>query len=147
MLLGEMFLQPSLRVESSHASGTGTGDSLAILLVLDITGSKDTGDVGLGRAGGGLDVTILVQGELALEEGSGGDVANGVEETVDVHGASLLGDSVLELEALEQLAVTLALDGNGVVEDGDLGVARETVGHDLGSTELVTTNQDVDVGS
>lgn len=145
MLLRVVLLQPSLRVEGSHASSSGRSDGLAVPLVLDITGSKDTGDVGLGRAGDGLDVTILIQVQLTLEQGGGGDVANGVEETVDIHRASLLGDGVLEDEGAEQLAVTLALDRDGVVENSDLGVARETVGHNLGGTKLVTADQNVDV--
>lgn len=145
VLLRVVLLQPSLRVEGSHASSSGRGDGLAVPLVLDITGSKDTGDVGLSRAGDGLDVTILVQVQLTLEQGGGGDVANGVEETIDIHRASLFGDGVLEDEGAEQLAVTLALDRDGVVENGDLGVARKTVGHDLGGTKLVTADQNVDV--
>lgn len=145
MLLRVVLLQPSLRVEGSHASSSGRGDSLAVPLVLDITGSKDTGDVGLGRAGDGLDVTILIQVQLTLEQRCGGDVANGIEETVDIHGAGILGDGVLDDEGAEQLAVTLALNRDGVVENGDLGVARETVGHDLRGTELVTADQNVDV--
>lgn len=145
MLLGVVLLQPSLRVESSHASSSGTGDGLAVLLVLNIAGSKDTGDVGLGRTGDSLDVTILVQVQLALEQCGGGDVANGIEETVDIHRTGLLGDGILENEGAEQLAVTLALDRGSVVENGDLGVSREAVCHDLGSTELVTADQNIDV--
>jgi hypothetical protein len=145
VLLRVVLLQPSLRVEGSHASSSGTGDSLAVLLVLNITGSKDTGDVGLGRARDSLDVTILVQVQLALEQRGGGDVTNGVEKTVDIHRAGLLSDSVLEDKGAEQLAVTLAFDGDGVVKNGDLRVGREAVSHDLGSTELVTADQNIDV--
>jgi len=146
VLLREVLLQPSLGIESGHASSTGTGDGLAVPLVLNITGSENTGEVGLGGAGDGLDVTILVQVQLALEQSSSGNVTDGVEQSVDIHGALLLGDGILELEGLEQLAITLALNGGSVVEDGDLGVAGKTVGHDLGGAKLVATDEDVDVG-
>lgn len=146
VLLRVVLLQPSLGIESGHASSTSTGDGLAVFLVLNITGSENTGEVGLGGAGNGLDVTILVQVQLTLEQGGGGNVTDGIEQTVDIHGALLLGDSILELKGLEQLAITLALDGGSVVKDGDLGVVGKTVGHDLGGAKLVATDEDIDVG-
>jgi len=59
---------------------TGAGNGLAVALVLDVAGGKDTLDARHGGAGLGLDVAILVHVELALDEGRGGVMADGVEE-------------------------------------------------------------------
>lgn len=113
---------------------------------MDVTGSKDTLDGGLGGSGDGDDVAVLVSGDLAGDELGRWDVADGVEETVDVELLGLLGLHVLDGEGLQEFTVTAGLGGNCVPEDSDLGVRDETLGHDLGSAELVTADEDVDVG-
>ena len=123
---------------------TGTGDSLAVTLILNITAGEDTLDVGEAGAGLGDDITLVIELNLALDEGVGGIVTNSVEETVGINNLLLVGDNVLDSEVGHEtirLVLTDNLSGDGVEADLALGVGKETVSHDLGGTQLVPANE------
>lgn len=65
LLLGQ---QP-LGLQRGDAPSPGARDGLAVLLVLDVTGGKDTLDRREGRSGFRDDVAVGVDGDLALDEG------------------------------------------------------------------------------
>lgn len=129
---------------------TGTSDGLAVALVLDVTASEDTLNAGVAGTGLGDDVSVLVELDLALDQGGGGVVTDSVEETVGVNNLLLAGDDVLDLEVGHQavgLLLTEHLGGDGVEADGNLGVGQKTVGHGLAGTELVLTDKDSDAAA
>lgn len=136
-----------LHLESSHTPTPCTGDSLPIPLILDITRRKDTLHTGLGGTGDSDDIAIGIGLELRAHEGSRGLVADSVEQPIDGEIALLAGLHVLDTEVVEEVAVALTLDGDGVPEDGDLGVVLQPLLHDLGGAELPTADEDVDVRS
>lgn len=72
-------------------------------------------------------------------------MADSVEQTVGIDDFLLAGDGVLDAEVGHEthgLGITQHLGGNGVEANSDLGVREETVGHGLGGTELVATDED-----
>lgn len=73
-------------------------------------------------------------------------LTDGVEETVDGKIPSLARLGIAEGDGGEEIAVSLGLNGLRVPKDGDLGVSKKTLGHDLGGAENVATNNDVNVG-
>lgn len=135
-----------LRLQSSHAASTSAGNSLAVPLVLDITSGEDAGDARLGGAGLGNDVALGVGVDLTLDEGSGGVVADGVEEAVCLDRLLLAGDDVLDDQvAHEAVITTLDLRSDRVEAHGDLGVLEQSCGHGLASTQHITTYKNSDV--
>lgn len=123
---------------------TGAGDGLSISLVLNITAGENTRKAGVAGTGLGEDVAVLVEVNLALDEGSGRVVADGVEEAIGANDLLVARDGVLDSQMGQQahgLVFTQGLEGNSVETDGDLGVSEETVGHGLASTQLMTANQ------
>lgn len=164
LVISLLLTDESLGLKGSNTTGTGRGDSLPVLLVLDVTSGEDTVDRSLGGTGNSLDVSIFVKLELRLDESSGGLVADSVEETVDREVSDLTSLGVLDGKRRKDLTVTLGLGSNSlnthellhiflrddetityVPEDGNLGVRSESLGHDLGSSELVPSDEDVDV--
>lgn len=134
--------QVFLRLQSSHASSTGTGNGLAVSLVLNITSGKHTGDARLRGAGLGDDVALGVDVDLALDQVGGGVVADGIEEAVCLDRLLLAADDVLDDEVAHQaLVVALDLCGDGVEAHRHLGVLEQPRGHGLAGTQLVTTHQ------
>lgn len=139
-----------LGIQSGNTTSAGTGDSLAVTLVLNITAGEDTLDGGVAGTRLGENVAILIELDLLLDEGIGGVVTNGVEQTVGLDKLLLAGNSVLDTEVGHQ-TIRLVLANNfgsdGVEADNTLGVGKEAVSHDLGGTELVTTNKDGDTAA
>lgn len=139
-----------LGIQSGNAASAGTGDGLAVTLVLDITASKDT--LHAGEAGTGLsdNVSILIEVKLALDEGVGRVVSNSVEQTVSIDDLLLVGNDVLNTKVGHQavgLVLTEDLSGNGVEAHSTLGVSEQTLSHNLGSAELVLADEDGHVGT
>lgn len=129
---------------------TSTGDGLAVALVLDITAGKDARYTSVAGAGLGDDVAILVEVDLALDQGVGGVVADGVEETVGVDDLLVAIDGVLDTEVgHEAVGLVLAdnLGSNGVEANSALGVGEQTISHDLGGTQLVAADKDGDAAA
>lgn len=123
---------------------TGTGNSLAVTLILDITASEDTLNVGEAGTGLGDNVTLIIELDLALDQSVGRVVTNSVEKTVGIHDLLLLGDHILDTEVGHQairLVLTDDLGGNGVEANLALGVSKQTLSHDLGSTKLVLAHK------
>lgn len=124
---------------------TGTGDSLAVTLILNITAGEDTLDVSEAGTGLGDDVTFVIELNLSLNESVGGVVTNSVEETVGINDLLGVGDNILDTEVChETVRLVLAenLSGDGVEADLALGVGKETVSHDIRGTELILANED-----
>lgn len=129
---------------------TGTGNSLAVALVLDVTASEDTLDTGEAGAGLSDNVAILIELKLALDQGVGGVVANSVEETVSLNDLLLVVGGALDAEVGHEavrLALTDNLGGDGVEANSALGVVEQTISHNLGGTQLVTADQHGDVAT
>ena len=149
-LRGATLSEELLGLESSNTARAGTGDGLAVALVLDVTASEDTLDAGEAGTGLGNDITILVELELLLNQSVGGIVANSVEETVGINDFLLVVEDVLDTEVGHEAVgtgLTDDLGGDGVEADIALGVGEQTISHDLGSAELVLADEDGDAAT
>lgn len=135
----------TLSLQRGHTTTARTGDSLTVALILYISGREDTLDARLRCPGDSNDVPIRIGLELSPNELGRGLMTDGIEETVDGEVLLLASKDVADAEIVEQITVTLALDGHGVPEDGDLGVREEAFCHDLGCTELAAADEHVHV--
>ena len=72
-------------------TGPCCSDGLTILLVLDITSSKDSPHAGLGSAWSGHDVALLVCQKLPLEELGSGLMTNCKEEPIHLNETDPIG--------------------------------------------------------
>lgn len=129
---------------------TSTGDGLAVPLVLHITAGKDTLHAGEASSRLGDDVSILIEVNLALDEGVGGVVTNGIEQTVGLDNLFLAVGGVLDAEVRHEtvgLAVANNLRSDGIEADGALGMGKQALCHDLAGTQLVTADQHGDVAA
>jgi hypothetical protein len=138
-----LFGDQTFCLEGSHATTTRRGDRLTVPLVLNVAGSEDTLHARLCRSGNGDDVAVGICLKLVSDKGGGGLMSDGVEETIHREVFLLSSDDVLDAEVVEEVAVTLALDCDGVPEDGDFGVVHETLGHDFRCAELSTSDKDI----
>lgn len=148
-LIGTLFLlgnQP-LSFESSHATTACTSNGLPVSLILDITSSEHTLDTCLSGTRDSNDVPIGIGLQLTSHESGSRLVTDGIKETVDLEFFLFAREGVADEETVEEVTVTTALDGNGVPEDGDLGVIRQTFLHDLRGAQFTPTDEDVDVGT
>lgn len=139
-----------LGLEGGDTAGAGTGDGLAVALVLNVTAGEDTGHAGEASAGLGNDVTILVELDLVLDQTVGGVVANSVEQTVGVKNLLLVVNSALSAEVGHQAVWPVLandLGGDGVEAHIALGVGEQTLSHDLTSAQLVLTDQHGDAAA
>lgn len=124
---------------------TGTGNSLAVSLILNITAGENTLHAGKAGTGLGDNVSLVIELDLALDKGVGGVVANSVEKTVSLDDLLLVGVNILNAEVShETIGLLLAqnLSGNGVEADLALGVGKQTLSHNLRSTQLVLADED-----
>jgi len=114
IILGLFLADKPLSLQRSHTSRPGRRDCLSVLLILDISRREYALDAGLRGTRDSLDVSIFVELKLGLDKGRGGFVANGVEKTIDREITGFFGLYVLDLEALEEVAVTLAFGRDGL---------------------------------
>ena len=114
---------------------------------MNVTGSEDALDARLGSTGDSDNVTIGIGLKLASHESGGGFVTDGVEETIDLEFLLFAREGVANEETIEEVTVSTALDGDGVPEDGDLGVVGQPFLHDFRRTQFTPTNENVDVGT
>lgn len=129
---------------------TCTGNGLSVSLVLDVTGSKDTGYAGEAGSGLGSNVSLRITLNLVLDDLGGGLVADGIEETVSRNNLLGTGNDVLDLQVGHQTAIrgfTGNLGGNSVKLDLDLGVVEKTSSHGLGGSEMVLSDEDSDAAA
>ena len=110
--------QHLLNLKRGHTPTPRTRDRLPIPLILHITSGKHTSNARLCRSGDGQDVPIGVNLELVADEGGGGFVADGVEETGDGEVFLFAGLDVLDAEVVKEVAVTFAFKCDGVPENG-----------------------------
>lgn len=117
---------------------------------MHVTAGKDTLDAGEAGARLGDHIAILVQIDLALDEGVGRVMTNGIEQTVGINDLLLATVGVLDTEVgHEPVGLVLANDlgSDGVEADGALGVSKQAIGHDLTGTQLVAADQHGDVAA
>ncbi|ESQ07370.1 sugar ABC transporter ATPase [Streptomyces sp. PVA_94-07] len=122
-------------VESGRSTGPGGGDGLAVDVVDDVAGGKDSGEVRTG--GGGLhhDVALVVQVELSGEEFGAGVVADGDEQSRGRPLTDLACQRVAQGHSAEHAVLLLDLDDLAVEREGDLVVGEGAVPHDLGGPQ------------
>lgn len=135
----------TLGLQRSHTATACGGDGLTVPLILDITSSEDALDTGLRRAGYGHNVALRIRLQLVTDQTGGGFVANSVKETVDLEVFFFAGDDILDDETIEEIAIAFALGGNRVPKDGDLGVALQTLCHNLRCPQFTAADENVDV--
>ena len=125
-------------LEKGGVQHTCTGDGLPVPLVLNITGSEYSLNGRLCGAWCGNDISFGVCAELTLDQVGGRVVADGVEQTIRLHGLLLARDHVLDDHVAHQsLLVTLDLNTDGVEAHGDLLVGQQALGHDVAGPQLV----------
>src|SRR5206468_2807902 len=93
--------EPALGVQGGHAAGAGGGDGLAVVVVGDVAGGEDAFDAGPGA--GRLrpdDVALVVDLELAAEEGGVGGVADGQEDAAGADAGGQGRDGLVSESAL-----------------------------------------------
>ena len=112
------FRQHLLDFKSGHATTSGTRDRLPVPLILHIASSEHPPDTRLCRSGDSQDVPISIDLKLVAHEGGGGFVTDCVEETRDGKVFLFTVQHVLDAEVVEEVAVTLTFDCDGVPEDG-----------------------------
>ena len=113
-----LFRQHLLDLKSSHATTPSARDRLSVPLILHIAGSEHPPDTRLCRSGDSQDVPIGIDLKLIAHEGGSGFVTDGVEETRDGKVFLLTVQHVLDAEVVEEVAVTLTFNCDGVPEDG-----------------------------
>src|SRR5687767_4762441 len=91
----------ALRVEGGGAAGAGGGDGLAVVVVDEVAGGEDVGEVGL--RGGVVDehVAVVVEVDLASEQLRARVVPDRDEEPRDGQVTLLPGPGVAERDRLE----------------------------------------------
>lgn len=141
--------QPPLTIHGSHTTRASSCDGLSVDLVLNITTGKDTVNVGVGRSRFDFDVTCRIQFDFLwrrIQESGVGDMTDGIEEPVDFEQRFFTGLCVFGDDGIQEVSFASCLDGDRVPKDLDFFVGEETVGHDFGSSELVSSDEDVDFG-
>lgn len=124
-------------------SRTCARNSLPVSLVLNVSSSVNTLNVGDGCTILCDNVPILVSVDLTLDKRRGRVVANGIKEAVRLEGLFLASLDVLDNQLVHKtLVVALDLHTGGVPLDGDVLVLLEPVGHDLAGPELVPADED-----
>jgi len=112
-----LFRQHFLNLKSGHATTSSTRDRLSVLLVLHITGGEHSPHARLGCSGDSQDVSIGIDLKLVAHDGSGGFVADSVEETGDRKIFLFTARHVLDAEVVQKIAITLTFDRDGVPEN------------------------------
>lgn len=127
---------------------TSRSDGLPVLLILHVTCGENARNAGLGGAGRGDQVSVLVHLELVLEQVSRGVVADGVEEAVGGDLLGLAGLVVLDDHALHEAArafLALDLDALRVVAHLDFGVGGEAARVGLACAQNVAADKHGDL--
>ena len=101
--------QESLAVQRGYTARTGCCNGLTIVRILHIPGGKDTLDRGLRGARLYADVTLVVEGELTVEQIGVRMVADGQEEAGQVD-CALLTIRVAHTDTRHTALVTQHLD-------------------------------------
>jgi hypothetical protein len=143
-LLAALF-EPAFGVDGGHAARPGRGDGLAVVVVLHVASGEHAVHAGAGGAVEGADVAVVIQLELALEQGAVGLVPDGHEEAGHAELGFLARDGVTQVDA-PYLGVALNAADHGIPAEVDLGVFEGALLHDLGGPQLVAPVDDRDLG-
>src|SRR5680860_1278477 len=135
---GRRVAQVPLGVEGAHAAGAGGGDRLAVDAVDHVADGEDAGQVGLGRAGLGADVAVLVGVDLVDDDLGFGDVADRDERPFGAEILALAGLGIAQADVVEVAAVAtdeLLRDERSL--ELDVALLASPLLHDLRGAELV----------
>ena len=121
--------QPAFGVDRGRTSGAGRGDGLPVGVIHQVTGGEHTVHRGVGGPPAGLDVTLVVQVDLAADQLGARVVPDGDEHAGDGQVGLFSGDRVAQPDAAD-LGVTLDGGDGRVGQDGDLLVGLGAFEHD-----------------
>lgn len=115
------------RLECGNAAGSRGNNGLSVVGVFDVSGSKDSFNVGFAAVGLGYDITVLVQFEAVSEEFGVGMMSDGYKHAVDLQQFALVGFNVFDFETGDAQRVfgTDDLFDNTVPLDIDFGVFEQ----------------------
>src|SRR5690606_10902927 len=146
--LGLLFAQTgdeALGVERGRAAGARGCHRLLVGVVDEVARGEDALEVRARRRRVDLDVTGLVQFDLALEQLRARVVADRDEQAGDRQRAPLAGDGVGDRDTGDLAVLAEDLLDDGVPLDLDLRVGQRAVDHDLGGAERVPAVHDGDL--
>ena len=99
-------------IDRRHATGAGSRDRLTVNGVCNVSGGEDSGDIRLRRPRFCENVSVLVEGNLALEDVCIRLVADTDEETIRLEFAHLSGEVVFQFERGQTFLTVLLLADN-----------------------------------
>ena len=136
--------KPVLRIKSSAATGTRSGNCLTIGMVNGITAGEDTRKVSCGTRVIDQDLTGHVQGNLTGKYGGAGKVTDGNENAIGIKNASRIINGGTQANTGDSRIAQNLFD-NGVPCEFDLLIGQCTIGHSLRRTQLITAVNDSDL--
>ena len=136
--------EPVLRIKSSAATGTRSGNCLTIGMVNGITAGEDTRKVRCGTRVIDQDVTGLVQSNLTGKYGGAGKVTDGNENTIGIKNASRIINGGTQANTGDSRIAQNLFD-NRVPCEFDLLICQRAIGHRLRRTQLITAMNDSDL--
>ena len=140
-----------LRIQRGHAARAGTGDGLAIDVILHVPGGEYARDAGGGgiavEAGLGGDIAVF-HGEFASEDVGVGLVADGDEHALQIFLNGRAGFDVFDAHAGNAAVVAQHFIQRVIPQDGGLAggdALFEFIDHDRLSAEFVAAMHDSDM--
>src|SRR5699024_10034511 len=133
--------QVAFCVQGGGATGARSGDRLTVVVVDDVAGGEDAGEVRAGAGGVDRDVPAVLQVDLARDEFGAGQVSDGHEYGTGLEVAFLTGDRVFKTHTSDTF-IPDDLRDPAVPREFDLLVGHRPVGHDLRSTQFITPVHD-----
>src|SRR5258708_1298535 len=134
--------QVSFCIQRGHTTAASCCHGLPVYFILYVTGCEYAFDIGLRRAGNGLDISCFVQVEKVLEDGRIGLMADRHEKATEGYGRLFPCLRIMDPEAfhpaLSQYFICLA-----VPIYFDIGSLLNPLLHDTGSPHFITTDQHV----
>src|SRR6202795_1927151 len=129
--------QELFRVQGGHTAGACGGDSLAITMVLHISGDEYAGNRGQAAVVGN-EVAIAVHLQLALENGRVGIVPDGHEYSVEGNFRTFLSFRIAHAHAGDVTVRSVNFLNNRGDDKFDLRVGSNAINHDLRGTKFFT---------
>lgn len=123
---------------------TGTGDRLAIPLILHVSGREDSVDIGVTRAGLGHNIALGIGVDLALDQRRGRIMTDGVEQAIGLQLLLFSRLHILDGQMCHQApCLFFALDPrrHGVVAHRHFGVSRQPLGHRFARSQRALSHQ------
>ena len=136
--------EPVLRIKSSAATGTRSGNCLAIGVVNSVATGEDTREVRCGTRVIDQDVTGLVQSNLTGKYGGAGKVTDGNENAIGIKNASRIINGGTQANTGDSRIAQNLFD-NAVPCEFDLLIGHRAIGHRLRRTQLIAAVNDSDL--